>query len=219
MRWDGSTMLRDIAPGADHRTGRLRTANWRQSGVGMYECGLSRRDIEAPFADERCHSTLSRAATSEITDRLWAEYETFTSVIWPMVRPRHCQRLNLRAPGGAGSGHRVLLPSSTAFNGRNCMNLQKALDAALMAATAYSRMAGGVATLYTLYNGGHCLTIKSKQSALNFAQRMYHSPGQEHFSERLVYTAQIGPSPSRFPRLRHHESRGRSYRKLTSRDS
>jgi putative transposase len=47
--------------------------------VEMYARGLSTRDIEALFADERGQSMLSRTAVSEITQRLWAEYEAFAS--------------------------------------------------------------------------------------------------------------------------------------------
>ena len=47
--------------------------------VEMYARGLSTRDIEALFADETGKSLLSRTAVSEITERLWAEYEAFAS--------------------------------------------------------------------------------------------------------------------------------------------
>ena len=43
----------------------------------MYARGLSTRDIEALFADGEGKSLLSRTAVSEITERLWAEYEAF----------------------------------------------------------------------------------------------------------------------------------------------
>ena len=45
----------------------------------MYARGLSTRDIEALFTDETGKSLLSRTAVSEITERLWAEYEAFAS--------------------------------------------------------------------------------------------------------------------------------------------
>src|SRR5205823_1326894 len=45
--------------------------------VEVYARGLSTRDIEALFADGAGKSLLSRTAVSEITDRLWAEYEGF----------------------------------------------------------------------------------------------------------------------------------------------
>jgi putative transposase len=47
--------------------------------VEMYARGLSTRDIEALFADRDGHSLLSRTAVSEITERLWAEYEAFAT--------------------------------------------------------------------------------------------------------------------------------------------
>jgi transposase-like protein len=45
----------------------------------MYARGLATRDIEAVFRDESGRSLLSRSAVSEITERLWAEYEAFAS--------------------------------------------------------------------------------------------------------------------------------------------
>ena len=45
----------------------------------MYARGLSTRDIEALFADKNGASLLSRTAVSEITERLWSEYEAFAA--------------------------------------------------------------------------------------------------------------------------------------------
>jgi transposase-like protein len=45
----------------------------------MYARGLSTSDIEALFTDRDGRSLLSRTAVSEITKRLWAEYEAFAS--------------------------------------------------------------------------------------------------------------------------------------------
>jgi transposase-like protein len=56
-----------------------RTAELETLAVEMYARGLSTRDIEALLADESGHSLLSRTAVSEITERLWAEYEAFAS--------------------------------------------------------------------------------------------------------------------------------------------
>src|ERR1700739_736841 len=42
-----------------------------------YARGLSTRDIEDAFTDETGQRLLSRAAVSEITEKLWAEYEDF----------------------------------------------------------------------------------------------------------------------------------------------
>src|ERR1700746_1354321 len=54
-----------------------RTEALEALAVEMYARGLSTRDIEALFADEAGKPLLSRTAVSEITERLWAEDETF----------------------------------------------------------------------------------------------------------------------------------------------
>ena len=56
-----------------------RTEELEALAVEMYARGLSTRDIEAVFADEAGQSLLSRSAVSAVTERLWAEYETFAS--------------------------------------------------------------------------------------------------------------------------------------------
>jgi putative transposase len=56
-----------------------RTEELEALAIEMYARGLSTRDIEALFADEGGQSLLSRTAVSEITERLWAEYEAFAS--------------------------------------------------------------------------------------------------------------------------------------------
>jgi transposase-like protein len=56
-----------------------RTAALEALAVEMYARGLSTRDIEALFADESGEPLLSRTAVSEITERLWTEYEGFAS--------------------------------------------------------------------------------------------------------------------------------------------
>jgi putative transposase len=58
---------------------RGRTEELEALAVEMYARGLSPRDIEALFADGDGRSLLSRTAVSEITERLWAEYEAFAS--------------------------------------------------------------------------------------------------------------------------------------------
>jgi len=58
---------------------RGRTEELESLAVEMYARGLSTRDIEALFADGDGGSLLSRTAVSEITERLWAEYEAFAS--------------------------------------------------------------------------------------------------------------------------------------------
>jgi transposase-like protein len=54
-----------------------RTEELEALAIEMYARGLSTRDIEALFADEDGRSLLSRTAVSEITERLWAEYQAF----------------------------------------------------------------------------------------------------------------------------------------------
>ncbi|MBO0718761.1 MAG: IS256 family transposase [Rhizobiales bacterium] len=58
---------------------RGRTEELEALAVEMYARGLSTRDIEAVFADTEGRSLLSRTAVSEVTERLWAEYEAFAS--------------------------------------------------------------------------------------------------------------------------------------------
>ena len=54
-----------------------RTAELEQLALEMYARGLSTRDIEAAFRDARGASFLSRTAVSQVTERLWQEYEAF----------------------------------------------------------------------------------------------------------------------------------------------
>ena len=54
-----------------------RTAALEQLAVEMYARGLSTRDIEAAFRDASGRSVLSRTAVSQMTERLWQEYEAF----------------------------------------------------------------------------------------------------------------------------------------------
>src|SRR5207249_4791467 len=55
-----------------------RTQALEDLAVELYARGLSTRDIEDAFRDEIGRRLLSRAAVSEITERLWAEYEAFS---------------------------------------------------------------------------------------------------------------------------------------------
>lgn len=55
-----------------------RTQALEDLAIELYARGLSTRDIEDAFTDESGRRLLSRAAVSEITERLWAEYEAFT---------------------------------------------------------------------------------------------------------------------------------------------
>ncbi len=87
--------------------------------VEMYARGLSTRDIEALLADETGKSPSSRTAVSEITERLWAEYEAFASrdlsefhALWQWRNgpgPAPASDVPERWPHGAnGKGRRVV---------------------------------------------------------------------------------------------------------------
>lgn len=54
-----------------------RTAELERLAVEMYARGLSTRDVEAAFRDATGASVLSRTAVSQVTERLWQEYEGF----------------------------------------------------------------------------------------------------------------------------------------------
>ncbi len=54
-----------------------RTEALEALAVEMYARGLSTRDIEEAFRDESGQVVLARTAVSEVTEKLWAEYEAF----------------------------------------------------------------------------------------------------------------------------------------------
>src|SRR4029077_7043263 len=56
-----------------------RTAELEQLAVEMSARGLSTRDIEAAFRDASGASVLSRTAVSQVTERLWQEYEALAT--------------------------------------------------------------------------------------------------------------------------------------------
>ena len=100
-----------------------RTEALEDLAVELYARGLSTRDIEDAFTDDAGRRLLSRAAVSEITERLWAEYEAFTTrdlgehrIVYVFVdgiaeRPRAGQpREAVMAAWGIGEdGRKVLL--------------------------------------------------------------------------------------------------------------
>jgi transposase-like protein len=51
----------------------------------MYAHGLSTRDIEAAFTDATGTCLVSKSAVSEVTERLWAEYQAFRQQRWDAV--------------------------------------------------------------------------------------------------------------------------------------
>ncbi len=77
----------DSALGALRQSLSGRTEALEDLAVEMYARGLSTRDIEACFRDEEGRSLLPRTAVSEVTERLWAEYEAFATRDLSEVRP------------------------------------------------------------------------------------------------------------------------------------
>lgn len=56
-----------------------RTEELERLAIEMYARGLSVRDIEAAFVDDSGKSLLSKSAVSELTERLWADYQSFAA--------------------------------------------------------------------------------------------------------------------------------------------
>ena len=56
-----------------------RTDALEQLAIEMYARGLSTRDIEAAFCGPDGQALLSRTAVSELTEKLWDEYEAFVT--------------------------------------------------------------------------------------------------------------------------------------------
>lgn len=74
-----------VADRADPYVSRIRaglagrTAELERLAVELFARGLSTRDIEAAFRDADGQSLLSRTAVSQVTERLWQEYEAFAT--------------------------------------------------------------------------------------------------------------------------------------------
>jgi putative transposase len=58
---------------------RGRTEELERVAIEMYARGLSVRDIEAAFTDASGRCVLTKTAASELTERLWADYQAFAS--------------------------------------------------------------------------------------------------------------------------------------------
>jgi transposase-like protein len=56
-----------------------RTEELERLAIEMYARGLSVRDIESAFTDRRGQCVLTRSAVSELTERLWADYQAFAT--------------------------------------------------------------------------------------------------------------------------------------------
>ena len=87
-----------------------RTQELERLAVELYARGLSTRDVEDAFTDENGRRLLSRAAVSEITERLWTEYEAFASATFPSTPSSICS--STASPSGCGrvSGARRCWP-------------------------------------------------------------------------------------------------------------
>jgi putative transposase len=58
---------------------RGRTEELERLAVEMYARGLSVRDIEAAFTDETGRCVLTKTAASELSERLWSDYQAFVA--------------------------------------------------------------------------------------------------------------------------------------------
>ncbi|MDA8108384.1 MAG: IS256 family transposase, partial [Betaproteobacteria bacterium] len=102
---------------------RGRTEALERLAVEMYARGLSVRDIEQAFTDESGCCVLTRTAASELTERLWADYQAFAArdlaefkVLYLFV-DGIAEKLHLGQPreavlaawGITETGHKVLL--------------------------------------------------------------------------------------------------------------
>lgn len=100
-----------------------RSEELERLAVEMYARGLSVRDVEAVFSDEDGRSLLSRTAVSEVTEKLWEEYEAFATrdlsehEVWYLfvdgvaerLRPGQRREAVLCAWGIDANGQKVLL--------------------------------------------------------------------------------------------------------------
>src|SRR5262249_52108055 len=58
---------------------RGRAEELERLAVEMYARGVSVRDIDAAFTDESGGCVLTKSAVSEVSERLWADYQAFAS--------------------------------------------------------------------------------------------------------------------------------------------
>ena len=100
-----------------------RTEGLERLAIEMSARGLTVRDIEAAFVDERGQCVLSKSAVSAVTERLWDDYQAFASrnlssqAIVYMFVDGVAERLHVSQPrepvlvgwGINRSGHKVLL--------------------------------------------------------------------------------------------------------------
>lgn len=76
----------------------------------MYARGLSTRDIEQAFTDATGGCILSRSVVSEVTERLWAQYQAFRAQRWEEVEVVYLFADGLyEAMRGSGSSREAIL--------------------------------------------------------------------------------------------------------------
>jgi putative transposase len=66
-----------------------RTATVERLVSEMYAHGLSTRDIEAAFTDATGSCVLSKSTVSEVTSKLWEEYQAFRQQRWDGIAIDH----------------------------------------------------------------------------------------------------------------------------------
>ncbi len=113
--------------------------------VEMYARGLSMRDIEAAFTDERGRSVLSRSAASRVAERLWDDYQEFAGrdlselqIVYLYVDGVN-ERLHLGQPrqavlaawgiDAAGTKHLLGLQPGTKEDSESCRDFLRGLKA------------------------------------------------------------------------------------------
>jgi transposase-like protein len=90
-----------------------RSEELERLAVEMYARGLSVRDIEAAFTDASGKSLLSKSAVSQITERLWSDYQEFAGRDRSAYRVVYlfldgiAERLHLGQPAARGGTRRL----------------------------------------------------------------------------------------------------------------
>lgn len=83
-----------------------RTATMERLVSEMYAHGLSTRDIEAAFTDATGSCVLSKSAVSEVTARLWEDYQAFRKHRWDRVTIEYLFADGLYEPLQESGDHR-----------------------------------------------------------------------------------------------------------------
>jgi len=80
-----------------------RSEGLEELALEMFARGCSTRDIEAMFRDESGASLLSRTGVSELTGRLWEEYEAFATRDLSDIKPLYSSSTAWRSGSRPGS--------------------------------------------------------------------------------------------------------------------